>query len=78
MNKLGRLSQEGYGKMKGRGKMLPGDALKMKLLKQMVKEKKMKGIGVDMTRDLGKPYKLVGSGGILDFVVNNVIPSLMN
>jgi hypothetical protein len=77
MNKLGSLSQEGYGKMKGRGKMLPGDALKMKLLKQMVKEKKMKGIGVDMTRDLGKPYKLVGSGGILDFVVNNVIPSLM-
>ena len=67
MNKLGSLEQEGYGKM------LPGDALKMKLLKQMVKEKKMKMKG------LGKQnYKFVGSGGMMDFVTKNVIPELMN
>ena len=66
MNKLGSLEQEGYGKM------LPGDALKMKLLKQMVKEKKMKMKG------LGKQnYKFVGSGGMMDFVTKNVIPELM-
>ena len=62
--KLQTLQQQGYGK-----KLLPGDALKIKILKQM-------GKGVSASRDLGKPYKMSGSG-ILDFVVENIIPKLM-
>lgn len=38
MSNRARLTQEGYG-------MLPGDELKMKLLKKMVREKKMKALG---------------------------------
>lgn len=64
--KLKGLEQQGYGKKK----LLPGDALKMKLLKQMA------GKGVSASRDLGGPYKMSGSG-ILDFVIENIIPKLM-
>jgi hypothetical protein len=64
-NKLKGLEQQGYGKKK----LLPGDALKIKLLKQM-------GKGVSSSRDLGKPYKMSGSG-VLDFVIDNIIPKLM-
>jgi len=38
MSNQARLTQQGYG-------MLPGDELKMKLLKKMVREKKMKSLG---------------------------------
>lgn len=77
MSKIGSLAFEGYGH-----KLLPGDALKMKLLKQMTKQKKMKGrgkcgCGVSGDRDLGQPYKLSGNGGMMDFVVGNIIPNLM-
>lgn len=65
-SKLKGLEQQGYGKKK----LLPGDALKIKLLKQM------SGKGVSASRDLGGVYKMSGSG-ILDFVVENVIPKLM-
>lgn len=64
-NKLKGLEQQGYGKKK----LLPGDALKIKLLKQM-------GKGASASRDLGKPYKMSGSG-VLDFVIDNIIPKLM-
>jgi hypothetical protein len=61
MSKLGGLAHEGYGM-----KVLPGDQLKMKLLKQIAREK-TKGMK-------GK----TGAGGILDFVVSNVLPNLMS
>ena len=94
MSKIGSLAHEGYGLKKvsdnqklsmGQGvKMLPGDALKMKLLKQMVRDEKLKGgkiTGESMTKDLGNPYLLInhptGGSGIMDFVVNNILPSLM-
>ena len=84
--KLGPLAQEGYGRKKG--KILPGDALKIKLLKQMVKEKKMKGMGArtnyngaNYDRDLGKSYELAGegilSGGIPSFLIDSILPKLM-
>lgn len=66
-NKLSNLS--GYG-------MLPGDALKMKLLKQIAKNK-MKGSGLSTSRDLRNSYSLSGSGGMIDFIINNIIPKLM-
>lgn len=102
MSKIGSLAHEGYGLKNvsdnqklsmGKGaKMLPGDALKMKLLKQMVRDEKLKGGnmkvfseklsgGESITKDLGKPYLLInhptGGSGIMDFVVNNILPSLM-
>ena len=64
--KLKGLEQQGYGKKK----LLPGDALKIKLLKQM------SGKGASASRDLGGVYKMSGSG-ILDFVVENIVPKLM-
>lgn len=90
MSKIGSLAHEGYGLKNvsdnqklsmGKGaKMLPGDALKMKLLKQMVRDEKLKG-GESITKDLGDPYLLInhptGGSGIMDFVVNNILPSLM-
>jgi len=78
-NKLSSLEQEGYGKKK----LLPADVLKIKLLKQMAKEKKMKGKGASVSRDLGSPYKLSGndgisgSGGIMDLVISRILPDLM-
>ena len=59
MSKIGSLAHEGYGMKQ---KILPGDALKLKILKQMVKEKKM---------------KFKGSGGMMDFISGKVIPNLM-
>jgi hypothetical protein len=71
------LAQEGYGKV------LPGDALKLKLLKSMKKKKKKKGSGVltagakaPKSRDLGKAYKMLGSG-LPKFVMNKIIPAIM-
>lgn len=78
-NKLNELSQEGYG-------MLPGDTLKIKILKDMMKKKNKnmtgKGNGVSISRDLGKTYKLSGDGyqggeAISDFVSKKIIPSLL-
>ena len=97
--KLKQLEMEGYG-------LLPGDVLKMKILKGMVKDRslkerrlqktkakkvKMSGKGVSMDKTLPgmKGYKinqgtlsgaglnLPGKGAIGDFVVNQIIPSIM-
>ena len=82
MSKIGSLAHEGYGLgLAGQGRIRPADALKMKLLKQMAKER-MKGngkklSGMSVTRDLGKSYSLKGSGGLMDFVTGNILPSLM-
>ena len=54
--------------------VLPGENLKIKLLKQL---KKGKLTGLTTTKDLGKSYQLSGSGGLMDFVVTNIIPTLM-
>lgn len=56
MSNRARLTQEGYG-------MLPGDELKMKLLKKMVREKKMKSLG---DRVKTKPI----SGGKLNYATS--------
>lgn len=83
MGKIGPLAQQGYGK-NGKNKILPGDALKVKLLKQMVKDKKMKGLGaitnykgVTYDKDLGKTYELSGDGFLSNFLSNNILPNLM-
>jgi hypothetical protein len=89
---LKKLEQQGYG-------MLPGDRLRMKILKDMAKmKKKKKGgalrlagqrgkgkiTGQSSSRDIGGPYKMLGSGlglpgnGIIAKVVTQeIIPSLM-
>jgi len=70
--KLKTLEQEGYG-LGGLG-MLPGDALKLKILKEMSRKrnklisgagKKMTGISSNKTFPDMKGYKLMGSGIIL-------------
>jgi hypothetical protein len=86
-NKLSGLAQEGYGLNPSGGALLPGDALKIKILKDLMKKKnKLKGSGsASVSRDLGNSYKLLGNGymagaGIEDvtnFVVNKIIPELM-
>lgn len=68
--KLKTLEQEGYG-LSLAGGMLPGDALKLKILKEMARKrnKRMKGMGKKVTGvqssktlpDM-KTYKLMGSG----------------
>jgi hypothetical protein len=87
MSKLGPLSQEGYGLSQAGTALLPGDALKIKILKDLMKKKnKLKGSGSSSaSRDLGKSYKLLGNGymagagieDITNFVVNKIIPELM-
>ena len=89
-NKLNELAPEGYG-------LLPGDRLKLKLLKQMARKRKKrqsgsgkrrrpKNKGQSRSRDLGKQYKLLGSGlnlpgtgkgNIMNFVINKILPSLL-
>lgn len=80
MSKIAGLAHEGYGMCgKGKKKILPGDALKLKLLKQMARQKlrgggkKLTGINID--RDLGKPYQL-GGYGMFDFLASSIIPQL--
>ena len=75
MSKIAGLAHEGYGKKK----ILPGDALKLKLLKQMARQK-LKGngkklTGVNVSRDLGQPYKLQGNG-LMDFLSSTLVPAL--
>jgi len=85
VSKLHKLEQEGYGlNPTGGSRVLPGDALKLKVLKQLAKSKKQKGGSMSMSRDLGKGYKLKGSGcgmmgkgAITDFVVDTILPSLL-
>jgi hypothetical protein len=69
--KLSTLSQGGYGFVgAGDERVLPGDALKMKLLKTMARKRKKKHAGAGIqgyngqsrSRDLGSQYKLMGSG----------------
>lgn len=64
--KLSELEQEGFG-------LLPGDALKMKLLKKHVRSiprsKKQKGKGVNLAG--------TGQKKLIDIVVDGAIPSLM-
>lgn len=89
-NKLNELAPQGYG-------FLPGDALKLKILKQMARKRKKrqsgsgkrrrpKNKGQSITRNLGKQYKLLGSGlnlpgsgkgNIMNFVINKILPSLL-
>jgi hypothetical protein len=86
--KLKTLEMGGYGGEK----LLPGDALKLKILKNMTmkrtKQKVSKKLsGGSTSRDLGSQYKLIGSGLILpgggkgkitDFVIKKIIPSLLS
>lgn len=84
MSNNARLTQEGYG-------MLPGDQLKQKLLKKMVREKKMGKLGSGYGKSNGtsygktlpstKAYPLKGMGGkgdIMNFLMKGVIPSLID
>jgi hypothetical protein len=82
MSNRARLTQEGYGLS------LPGGSLKQKLIRNMVKQKKLKGsgkliTGQSMSKTLPgmKNYKLnprpiVGAGAIADFVAEQALPSL--
>lgn len=85
MSNNARLTQQGYG-------MLPGDQLKQKLLKKMVKDKKMKklgsGYGASYSQTLPgmKAYPLKGSGcckamggkgDIMSFLMKGVVPNLI-
>ena len=73
-SKLSELEQEGYG-------MLPGDALKLKILKNMSRKRTKQISGA------GKSYKMIGSGislpgsgkgNITNFIVKKVVPSLLS
>lgn len=78
MSKIAGLAHEGYGKnKKGKTPILPGQALKIKLLKQMSKQKGggKKYTGINMDRDLGQPYQLQGDG-LMDFLASSIIPQL--
>jgi hypothetical protein len=94
--KLNQLRQEGYGlNPAGEGhapgmyglaqnkNLLPGDVLKMKILRNIKKGSGMnsKIVPVSVGRDLGKSYKLSGSGSndnIKSFVVKKIIPAIMS
>jgi hypothetical protein len=80
INKGNELIQEGYGKKK----LLPGDALKMKIIKNEIKQKlkkqKGKGMpdgnhGINIDKDLGKQYQL--GGNIVNTILDKVIPELL-
>jgi hypothetical protein len=97
MSKLNELAPQGYGSSRMHPQtvsggslqnMLPGDALKLKLLKQMARKrtKRQAGAGQSQSRDLGQNYKLMGNGinlpgggkePIQKFVMKKIIPSLM-
>lgn len=77
MSNRDKLTQEGYGLS------LPGGSLKQKLIRNMVKQKKLKGAGqsASMTMSDMKNYKIntkpiVGAGAIADFIANEALPSL--
>jgi hypothetical protein len=77
MSNLQGLEQKGYG-------MLPGDALKQKIIKQLLKKKgkKTKTTRSLKTTNTNKNYKMIGSGAIgkpaiEKFVSTNLIPLLM-
>lgn len=82
MSNRARLTQEGYGLS------LPGGSLKQKLIRNMVKQKKLKGSGKIITgQSMSKtlpgtrnyklnPRPIVGAGEIADFIANNALPSL--
>lgn len=81
-NNLKPLAQAGYGLGAVRGYGLPGDALKMKLLKTMKKKKKGSGVltagaKAPKSRDLGQAYKMLGSGILPKFVMDKIIPAVM-
>ena len=87
MSNLGGL--KGYGlNPAGGAVMLPGDALKQKLIKQMMKKKNGKNRSKNRSimtgpTGSGKNYKMIGSGAvigkpkIMKFVTTNLIPLLM-
>mgnify|MGYP003636689733 FL=1 len=82
MSNRARLTQEGYGLS------LPGGSLKQKLIRNMAKQKKLRGSGKRITGQSRsttypgmKNYKLnpkpiVGAGAIADFIANKALPSL--
>lgn len=97
--KLNELAPQGYGRRSAPsnpdgeslgGSMLPGDALKIKLLKQMsrkrVKRQAGAGTGQSSSRDLSKSYNLSGNGiklaggkaPLLKFVAEKIVPSIMS
>lgn len=93
MSNLGGLAQKGYGLTLPGGAVLPGDALRAKLIKQMMKKKNSKGSSI-MTGPGGsgsmnktfagmKNYKMIGSGAmsgkgdVMNLITKNVIPLLM-
>lgn len=86
-----KLQQEGYGlNPPGAGLTLPGAGLKQKLIRNMNKQKKLKGSGSmnkitgqsrSKTYECMKGYKLnpkpiVGAGAIADFIAEKALPSL--
>lgn len=81
INKGNQLIQEGYGKKK----LLPGDALKMKIIKNEIKQKmkkqKGKGMpdgnhGINISKDLGKQYQM--GGDMVNTILNMVLPELFD
>jgi hypothetical protein len=90
--KLNELAPQGYGRDIV---MRPADMLKIKLLKQLARKKRkkrIKGKGItnkgkkrikqSMSRDLGKPYRLMGQGRlpsnlVLKIIMSKVLPKLM-
>ena len=83
MSNRASLTQQGYGLS------LPGGSLKQKLIKNMVKQKRLKGSGkriIGQSRSktfssMKKGYKLnpkpiVGAGAIADFIAEKALPSL--
>lgn len=77
MSNRANLTQQGYGLG------LPGGSLKQKLIRNMVKQKKLKGsgkiiTGQSMSKTLPgtKTYKMAGSGVIADFIAEKAVPSL--
>lgn len=65
-----KLEQEGFG-------ILPGDRLKLKLLKRLAKEKPGKGINLSGRGPGDIMKQLLGPGPLTNFIVNAGIPSIL-
>jgi len=77
MSNRARLTQEGYGM----SPKLPGDQLKQKLLKKMVREKKMSKLGSGLTlpgSGLTLPGgMMMGQGDVMGFILKGILPNLV-
>ena len=84
-SKLNELAPQGYGLRVPGGAMKPGDMLKIKLLKQMARKGKIKGVSKSKTLPgmksytlRGRGFKIKGNGKLQGFIVKKIVPSILS